>query len=149
MSRYFKKECPRTPLFTPVGRPVTFEHIDDDYGYMATDDGWMIGQMEEAMARRIGGVIEITGEEYEEWLKKKVGSPSLRMPRQRESIGPKRNRGNVLAQAVEPAATNQTFSATGNPVSGVATPQKGDGLKVQKSFVKPRLRKISDLPTDT
>lgn len=68
--RYWKKEVPETALHLASGQMFRFEPNPDGYGYMATDDGFLNSQFSAFAQRRVGGVIEITQDLYEEAVKK-------------------------------------------------------------------------------
>lgn len=145
MPRYFQKELPTRPLYLPIGRPLEFEHIDDDYGYLKTDDGYIIQELLNCIARGAGGVSEVTEAVYLEWLKKKSKGPSPRLLRQRETIGAsgmRRRGGGQVAGAV--GTNNQTIIGVqdNKAVTSVATPQRSEGLKVDRTFAKPNVGRI-------
>lgn len=146
MPKFFKKEIPTRPLYLPIGRPLQFEHYDDDYGYLKTEDGYIVDQLMQCIANGSGGVSEVTEAEYLDWLKKNSNGTSRLQPRQRESIGPGGRRRAGFGQAATPVVTNQdqTIIGTANdaPITDVATPQRSEGLKVERTFVKPRLGKL-------
>lgn len=71
MMRYFKKEIPLNPLRLPNGRTVEFEYGDpNDFGFLKTEDGFTIAELDKAIAARRGGVINSNETEYEEFQKK-------------------------------------------------------------------------------
>jgi hypothetical protein len=143
---WFKKEMPETPLFLPVGKPIRFEAVDFDYGYLQTEDGYIVTELRKCVARKVGGVTEITQEEYEEFAEKKGQGPLLlNLQRQRQSIGPQKrtqsvNSSDVVAVSNRAEVVGRT--ADGRMVSDVATPQRSNGLQVNKQFSKPRIGKI-------
>lgn len=142
---YFKKEIPETPVYLPVGKAITFEAIDRDYGYLATNDGYVIDQLQKLISSRRGGVSEITQAEYEEWVQKKTQlSLQPLQPRQRTTIGPQgRNQLRNQAGAVVPdAASVVGVMANGQPISSFAMGQRSEGLKVERTFVKPKVGTI-------
>lgn len=69
VKKYFRKEIVSTPLYLKGGGRVPFVALGDDVGILETDDAALIGQLEVAIKRRMGGVVAITAEEFEE-LKK-------------------------------------------------------------------------------
>jgi hypothetical protein len=146
MPKFFKKEIPSRPLNLPIGRPLTFDHYDDDYGYLKTEDGYIIQELMSCIARGQGGVSEVTEEEYLEWLKKNSNGSLSRLPRRaRETIGPSQLKRGVGPGAVHADISGeQTIIGHQNsaPVTNVATPQRSDGLKVEREFVKPTVGKI-------
>ena len=144
---YFKKELPETPLMLPVGRPVRFDAVDFDYGYLETRDGYLNTELRKCVARRVAGVTEISQAEYQEFLEKKAKGPlRLGLQRQRPSIGQQKpTRGGFLSDVVAAVADRPQVigtTAQGKVVNDVATPQRSDGLQVNRNFVKPRIGKI-------
>ena len=150
MPKYFKKEIPETPLYLSIGKPLTFEYVDQNgFGYLRTDDGFIIEEMNKCISRGTGGVTEISEEEYLLFqAQKKSGSLTSASSRQRQTIGPKnvwrRNRESVA----DPAAVSLTapvvgITRNGDPITGQAGMQKADTLSVTREFVKPRVGKIS------
>ena len=67
--RYFKKEIFANRLMLPTGQNVPFELFGSDTGLLSTADQNLIKELEATIARKVGGVLEITEVEYEE-LKK-------------------------------------------------------------------------------
>lgn len=71
MMRYFKKEIPLNPLRLPNGRTVEFEYGDpNDFGFLKTEDGFTIAELDKAIAARRGGVLNSNETEYGEFQKK-------------------------------------------------------------------------------
>lgn len=68
MTRFFAKELPEQPIYIS-GRPYRFD-------FLATEDAWLIGELQNAALSGVGGIIEITKDAYDESLKKKSGTPS-------------------------------------------------------------------------
>ena len=68
-AKYFRKEIVSTPLFFKSGGRAPFEVVGSDAGLLQTSDPALIEQLELAIKKRMGGVVAITAEEYEE-LKK-------------------------------------------------------------------------------
>lgn len=73
--KYFKKELVSSPLKLPNGFRVLFTEVADDIGVLATDDGYLIGELNNAIKRRVGGVVAISSDEYEELKKNQPGLP--------------------------------------------------------------------------
>lgn len=86
--RFFKKEIPSNPLFLPSGAKVDFQYYDPEgFGFIQTTDEFIITELDRAMARRVGGVVESTQEEYDEFIKKKADHPLGRLSRpEREAV---------------------------------------------------------------
>lgn len=75
--KYFRKEIVTTPLFLKTGGKVPFEVVGGDTGILETDDPKLIEALEIAVKRRMGGVVSITQEAFEE-LKKNPPAPRLK-----------------------------------------------------------------------
>lgn len=87
--RYFAKSVPKTPLWLSDNRRLVFETIDREMGYFATEDPFMVSEMDKFIRESRGGVREITATDYETFLKKKGISKPLPPPsEQPESFSP-------------------------------------------------------------
>lgn len=92
MVRYYKKYDTRIRINTGAGFQIPFTEIFDDHqnlyewGVFATQDQYMIGELQKLMERQVGGVTEISGDEYEA-LKKKERQKLF--PFWRETLYPK------------------------------------------------------------
>lgn len=145
MIRYFRKDEPRVKLFLPQGSPLPFDFTDRHFGYVATEHGWLINELEQAMMRGVGGITELTEEEYTDAQKKRHLNSS---PRERESVRPSSRAGRRGGRApwdvgvVGRANTAPANSPGLDNAPAVAQPQRPDGLRVQKQFVKPRVGKF-------
>ena len=86
--RYFKKEIPDNPLFLPTGAKVDFQFFDPEgFGFLQTADEFVIAELDRAISRRVGGVVESSVEEYDEFQKKKAEQPLGRLSRpEREAV---------------------------------------------------------------
>lgn len=67
--RYFKKELFSTKLYLPSGSAVPFSNIGFDTGILATEDGYVLKELDKCLKKKIGGVVELSQNDYEE-LKK-------------------------------------------------------------------------------
>lgn len=76
-TKYYRKELFSTPLFLSRGVQAPFEPVGNDEGMLATADSSLIFSLANAISRRIGGVYEITEEEYEELKKKETPTKKL------------------------------------------------------------------------
>jgi len=150
MIRYFRKDEPRVKLFLPQGSPLPFDFSDRNYGYVATQHGWLIHELEQAMTRGVGGITELTEEEYLDAQKKRRLNSS---PRQRENVRPlprAARRGGRAPWDVGVVGRANTAPANSPGLDdspAVAKPQRPDGLMVQKQFVKPRVGKFPSFET--
>lgn len=124
------------------GSPLEFDAADEDYGYLATANGYIINELMQLMSRGAGGVSEVTEAEYEEFLKKKAQTLfDPRSLRNREMVGPA-HLGNVKPrQPGAGAAVAVTDIRNGQASTGQAAPQKVDALKVETEFVVPKIGK--------
>lgn len=63
--RYFLKELVSTPLYLSNGAAIKWEPAPGDQGLLVTENAGLIKELETAIRRRVGGVIEIDAERYE------------------------------------------------------------------------------------
>lgn len=63
-TKYYYKELENTAIYLTDGRPFKFD-------YLATEDSWLIMELDAAIANGVGGVVKITKEQYDEAIKKK------------------------------------------------------------------------------
>ncbi len=76
--RYFKKEILSNRLWLKsTGAAVTWENAGDDTGILATDNQAIIDELDGAVAKGIGGVVQIDEAEYQDTKKKASVNPSL------------------------------------------------------------------------
>ncbi len=147
LTTHWLKEIPRNVLYLPTGGPVPFEAVSNEYGILATADPVIIGELEKAVARQIGGVSKITESEYVEFQKKsKELSSLLNLPRERETIKPMTSAQlQSIRQQGRPAAVEV---AVNPPLSGIPQPtttagqQRVDPLTVPKEFQKPKIGRV-------
>jgi len=78
MSRYFRKFSPNVELWMSTGRHIKFPTSNGKFGYLASDDPQIkddpaiLAEIEKGIQNQVGGVQEISAEQYEEeWVKKK------------------------------------------------------------------------------
>lgn len=69
--RYYKQVNPATPLYLSNGQKLIFPTVDNEYGYIATTDKFLINEINTAINKFLGGVMVSTKEEYNDYLKKK------------------------------------------------------------------------------
>ena len=69
--RYYKQVNPTTPLYLSNGQKLIFPTVDNEYGYIATTDKFLINDINTAINKFLGGVMVSTKEEYNDYLKKK------------------------------------------------------------------------------
>jgi hypothetical protein len=63
MRKFYAKELPESPVYV-AGHPLIFD-------FMETEDSALIGELDKCVARHVGGVIEISEEQFREEVKKK------------------------------------------------------------------------------
>lgn len=78
---YFKKYDLKIPLADGMGRRVPFQDVGGQWGLLATEENYLIGELRKCQREARGGVMEITAQEYEE-LKKKQKPISSRIWRE-------------------------------------------------------------------
>lgn len=127
--RYFAKSVPKTPLWLTDNRKLVFETIDREMGYFATDDPFMMAEMDSFIRTSRGGVREITLADYESFLKKKGTWTPLPPPSdQPESFSPGHRVPDTFQPSAVPAAIDaipvpmETAINTSAPVQRVETP---------------------------
>lgn len=86
---YFKKRHPEVPLYTKRVGPIRgFTDIIGDFAFIRTNNAALIEAFREAIKGQVGGVSEITEDQYEkEFTEKKHLSSPRQKPKDRESIG--------------------------------------------------------------
>lgn len=117
MIRYWRKEV-GGEVWLPTGPKISsdFEYMGD--GYISTSVGFLNHQMTLAVAQGIGGIVELTKEQFEEILKKKSSQPES-------------SRRNNLYRANQPLS--QTRNAGGAAKASsieVPVPPKPDPIRV-------------------
>lgn len=95
MPRYFKKFSPNVELWMSNGRHLKFPSSNDKFGYLSSDDPQIhndpaiLAEISAGIEKQVGGVQEITAQQYEdEWIKKKSlsGSSPASKPLWREEV---------------------------------------------------------------
>ena len=142
MMRYFLKEQVGTVLRTSQGRPIGFETVTvdgqgrPDYGALKTDDEFLQGQLDNFINRKVGGVRELSREDYEDWLKKK--SEMILQDNSTVRVVPPH-------MQFQPTSTRPVFGSEGAAEAVVNPPP---ALEVPKEFTKPKVgrpRKLSEM----
>ena len=156
--RYYLKEKTSRPLFFPNGAKSPFESVGGDYGLIATEDQYIITELDKAVKMHVGGVVPLTKEEYDSWTEKKKASEQSSdssQPKARETLGPIPFQ---QLQAIRAAGAAAVVSgmAPGQPGVGVAGPgraqqqanqQKVEPISTPSQFSKPKVGKIPKTPT--
>jgi hypothetical protein len=79
--KYFRKSVPKTPVWISNGSKIVFDSNDRKAGFYATDNAFVIGELEKAEREGRGGVVSITDEQYDaEYIKKKELPSSTSLP---------------------------------------------------------------------
>lgn len=135
--KYYQKELVSNRLYLKVtGAPVAWEPIGDDQGVLATENDIVIKELDQAVARHVGGVIEIDQEQYDSAKKKALGNPSLlNLVRDRQSIN-----GMMFQQpqsAVPAVISGAALHGQLRDIPAI-TPEP---IKVQTEFQRPATRK--------
>jgi len=72
--RYFRKSLPQTPLILSTGRKLIVPVSPDGNGYISTDDAALMKELDLAIVKRVGGITELTADEYDD-AQKKISQP--------------------------------------------------------------------------
>lgn len=130
MQRFFLKEQVENKIRTSQGWPIQFAVVSHDragrpdYGALMTEDKYILSQLDDLIRRRIGGVIEIDHDTYQDWLKKKE-----------ETQSPNSLSGQSLPHlAFQPLSTHPSLQQNAAVASEPPPP-----LEVPKEFTKPKL----------
>lgn len=131
---YYAKEIPGTAIYLSNGHPFKFD-------FLATEDAWLIMELDAAIRNHVGGVIKITKEQYEEGLKKK-SEEKLRnsSPQYRQELSAP-NLFNIPARGFP--GGRAAAAVAGRPINAPAG-DLPDPLKVPdpSEFVMPTLGKM-------
>jgi len=127
-NRYYKQSDPTTPLYLSNGQKLVFPHVDYQFGYIATKDKFLIGELNAAINKGIGGVTVSTKAEYSEYLKKK----SLGVTPQR------RWRDEIIAET----ALDPSQSPYKNPAPVAEEAESGNKVKAEEPTPKKRVGKF-------
>lgn len=103
---YFKKRHPEVPLYTKRFGPIKgFTDIIGDFAFVRTNNENLKEAFRDAIKDGVGGVSEITSDQYEKEFteKKHLSSPNPK-PKDRESIGAPYQDGLVNRAAEKPKA---------------------------------------------
>ena len=101
---YFRKSVPATPVWISNGSKVVFSTNDKKTGYYATDNPFIIGQLELAQRENRGGVVSISAEQYDAEFIKKKGLPIPPRPVTELRAGPPPNTITSKSPDAPPAA---------------------------------------------
>lgn len=126
---YFRKELHSNPIKLPTGHPVPFELVADDTGILATEDGYLISELRNAIARQVGGVYEIGPAEYEELKKNPPDSPSPPPWLNGQSL-----RQQLSANVVVEGKTSPSSAMAQAPKPAAPAPREGAPLAVPQNI---------------
>lgn len=155
--RHYLKEKTSRPLFFPNGAKASFDEIGGDYGILATEDSYVIAELDKAAKMHVGGIVPLAKEEYDSWVEKKkalTSSSESSQPKDREVLGPIPFQ---QLQAIRAAGAAAVVSgvAPGQPGVGVAGPgraqqeanqQKVEPISTPSQFTKPKVGRIPKSP---
>lgn len=117
---YYRKELFSNPLRLPNGFTIQFTEVADDMGVLATEDGYLISELRNAIQRRVGGVNEISASEYEDLKKNPPDKPSpppwLNAQNLHQRAGVQSLAANVVAEGKMSAMAQAPKPATPLPV---------------------------------
>jgi hypothetical protein len=137
---YFKKEVFSNPLRLPNGKTVMFKEVADDEGVLATEDGYLISELESAMRRRVGGVVRISADEFEELKKNPPGKPSQPLfPQElQQFVQPFHQTGRNIAAGAA-GALKRPGSQTISPVDTSKVP----GIEIPATIPEPQVERAA------
>lgn len=115
-TRYFSKEIPENPIRLSNGVPLRFE-------FLATEDTNLQAELDMAISRSVGGVVEINAAEYDELLKKKELPPQKPVPRAFPSHGPSSLPKRLADSAVAVESPRVGRGAFSTPARNQAPPE--------------------------
>lgn len=102
--KFYYKELPEQ-VYAPNGRPIACDFVDPEgYGWIATDNGYVVHQIERAIQQSMGGFVPSNQQAYDVALKKKETAPPPK-PSSNHSFPPYRL--NQLGGAGFAAVANQ------------------------------------------
>lgn len=135
--KYFLKELVSKPLKLSTGNTIEFEDVGGDMGVIATDNGFLVGELEKAHENRVGGVVPIDQEQYDD-LKKNAVPGDRSAPRLKhvvEALLRAESQDQAVLRSLEEERRSANAAADntpeGNPmVTGGEVIEKGEPLKV-------------------
>lgn len=77
MASVYKKRYPANPISLSTGKPIYFEDLGADTGFLVTSDPLVIAEFQVCMANGSGGIQPSSQEEYDSAVKKKPSLPKL------------------------------------------------------------------------
>ena len=122
-NRYYKQVDPTTPLYLSNGQNLVFPTVDNEFGYIATKDKFLINEINTAINKGIGGVMVSTKEEYSDYLKKKSQGTIIQRKWREEIRG-----GYAMDSSVPPQQTESVQPAVSQE-SGEPAPEPAPAPK--------------------
>tara|TARA_Y100001937_G_C7096548_1_gene320348 strand:+ start:979 stop:1386 length:408 start_codon:yes stop_codon:yes gene_type:complete len=122
-NRYYKQVDPTTPLYLSNGQNLVFPTVDNEWGYIATKDKFLINEINTAINKGIGGVMVSTKEEYSDYLKKKSQGTIIQRKWREEIRG-----GYAMDSSVPPQQTESVQPAVSQE-SGEPAPEPAPAPK--------------------
>ena len=122
-NRYYKQVDPTTPLYLSNGQNLVFPTVDNEFGYIATKDKFLINEINTAINKGIGGVMVSTKEEYSDYLKKKSQGTMIQRKWREEIKG-----GYAMDSSVPPQQTESVQPAVSQE-SGEPAPEPAPAPK--------------------
>lgn len=114
--RYFLKKDPKISILLPDGTPwKNWVLIDHDNGVIAPQNDYLAAALVAISTSGAGGVVEISKEVYDDWLKKK---PTALPPRWRDEWAPKQ-----ALPSTEVSPRNPSTTSEAPPVPAVVVPE--------------------------
>lgn len=149
MKSYWLKELVRTPLYLPNGGSVPFEEVGGSYGILETSDPYLTTELQKAAKNQVGGVIQLSEEDFKSWQSKKKASPSsLPSPQQpgRQELEPMSFQRLQEIRAAGAVAAGSNVIGSPNQAAQQATQQKVQPLVVPQQFSKPKVGRVPKAP---
>ena len=122
-NRYYKQVDPTTPLYLSNGQNLVFPTVDNEWGYIATKDKFLINEINTAINKGVGGVMVSTKDEYSDYLKKKSQGTIVQKKWREEIRG-----GYAMDSSVPPQQTESVQPAVSQE-SGEPAPEPAPAPK--------------------
>ena len=134
-NRYYKQVDPTTPLYLSNGQKLIFPTADNEWGYIATKDKFLINEINTAINKGVGGVMVSTKQEYADYIKKKSQGTIVQKKWREEIKG-----GYAMDSSVPPPQPESVQPAATPSMSGEPAPEPAPAPKkrVGKFKKKPK-----------
>ena len=123
-NRYYKQVDPTTPLYLSNGQKLIFPTVDNEWGYIATKDKFLINEINTAINKGVGGVMVSTKDEYSDYLKKKSQGIEPQKKWRDEIKG-----GYAMDSSIPPQQPESVQPATSPSESGEPAPEPAPAPK--------------------